>query len=131
MKTFAVTVAAALVSAAASMGSLGVAGTTNDREASVELAISADQASSVIPFIEMAAREEGLKGIRAYKNDVFIPLEQATLSFVKADGHLTMNVAVESEYRFEKGSRQAALDALKQQGNALYARALILKSQAN
>lgn len=132
MKTFVVAVAAALVSAAASVGSVGAFGAAeSDREASVELAISADQASSVIPFIEMAAREDGLKRIRAYKNDIFIPMEQATLSFTKADGHLTMNVAVETEYRFAKGERQQVLGDLTAKGNALYARALILKAQAN
>ena len=131
MKTFVVAVAAALVSAAASVGSVGAFGVENDREASVELAVSADQAESVIPYIEMAARQDGIKRIRAYKNDVFIPMDQATLSFVKANGHLTMNVAVETEYRFAKGERQQVLADLTAKGNALYAHALILKSQAN
>jgi hypothetical protein len=131
MKTFVVAIAAAVVSAAASVSSLDAFQQPNERELSVELASSVDQEQSVIPFIEMAARESGLKGIRAYKNDVFVPLEQAQLSFGNVNGHLTMHVAVESEYRFKKTEREAALAGLRDRGQALYARALELQAQAH
>ncbi len=131
MKTFVVAIAAAVVSAAASVSSLDAFQQPNERELSVELASSVDQEHSVSPFIEMAARESGLKGIRAYKNDVFVPLEQAQLSFGNVNGHLTMHVAVESQYRFKKTEREAVLGGLRDRGQALYARALELQAQAH
>ncbi len=131
MKTFVVAIAAAVVSAAASVSSLDAFQQENERELSVELAASMDEQNSVIPFIEMAARESGLKGVRAYKNDVFLPLEQAQLSFGNVDGHLTMHVAVESEYRFRKAERGAVLAGLRDRGQALFARALELQAQAH
>jgi hypothetical protein len=131
MKTLVVAIAAAVVSAAASVSSRDAFQQPNDRELTVELAASVDQEHSVIPFIEKAARESGLKGIRAYKNDVFVPLEQAQLSFGNVNGHLTMHVAVESEFRFKKAEREAALAGLRDRGQALYARALELQAQAH
>ena len=85
---------------------------------------------AVAERIEKAAREDGLTRIRAYDHAVFIPLEQANLSFVNDKGNLTMHVAVESEYRFKKAERHAALEALKARGNALFARALMLQGAA-
>lgn len=58
-------------------------------------------------------------------------LERAMKTFVKTNGQLTMHVAVETEYRFAKGERQQVLAGLTAKGNASYARALILKAQAN
>jgi hypothetical protein len=131
MKSLIVAVAAALVSAAASVGSVGTfSHVASDKELAVAMPLAGDAADAVIPFIEKAAREQGLTRIRAYEHDVFIPLEQATLSFVNNEGTLTMHVAVESEYRFAKAERQAALGALKDQGNAIFARALMLQGAA-
>ena len=128
MKTLVVAVAAALVSAAASVGSVGTfAGVQNERELAIAMPVDADAAETIIPFIEAAARAEGLSRIRAYKKDIFIPLDQAQLSFVNDHGQLTMHVAVESEYRFAKGERQAVLDGLKAKGNALFTEALMLR----
>lgn len=131
MKTLIVAVAAALVSAAASVGSVGTfTHVANDRELAVAMPLSGDAASALVPFIEKAAREQGLTRIRAYNHDVFIPLDQATLSFVNNAGTLTMHVAVESEYRFARGERQAALQNLRDQGNVIFVRALMLQGQA-
>jgi hypothetical protein len=128
MKTLIVAVAAALVSAAASVGSVGTfSGVANERELAVAMPVDADAAETIIPFIEMAARAQGLSRIRAYKKDIFIPLDQAQLSFVNDNGTLTMHVAVESEYRFAKGERQAVLDGLKAKGNAIFTEALMLR----
>ena len=131
MKTILVAVAAALVSAAASVGSVGTfANVANERELAIELPLAGEAAAAVIPFIEKAAREQGLKRIRAYEHDVFIPLEQAQLSFVTEGGQLTMHVAVETEFRFAKSERLQVLDGLKTRGNVILARALMLQGQA-
>lgn len=131
MKTLIVAVAAALVSAAASVGSVGTfTGVQNERELAIAMPVDADAAETIIPFIEKAARAKGLTRIRAYKKDIFIPLDQAQLSFVNDKGQLTMHVAVESEYRFAKGERQAVLDGLKAKGNALFTEALMLRGAA-
>lgn len=130
MKTLAIALFAALSSAAA----VGSAGTftlfENEKELAVELPVSAADAASVVPFIEMAARQAGHTRVRAYERDVFIPLEEATLSFVRNGNALTLHVAVESELRFAKGERKAALIDLKNQGNALFAKALQLQGAA-
>ncbi|MDP2345117.1 MAG: hypothetical protein Q8O67_29500 [Deltaproteobacteria bacterium] len=130
MKTLAVALFAAFASAAA----IGSAGTftifENEKELAVELPISAADAAAVVPFIEMAARQGGLTRVRAYAKDVFIPLENATISFVRNGNALTLHVAVESEYRFAKGDRKAALIDLKNQGNAIFTKALQLQGAA-
>lgn len=132
MKTLAVAVAAAIVSAAASVGSVGtLTGTSNERELAVELPIDAVAAETLVPFIEKAARDSGITKVRAYKTDVFIPLEQAQLSFVKDGTHFVMHVAVESEYRFKKGERQQVLEDLKTKGHGLFTKALILQGTSN
>jgi hypothetical protein len=137
MKTLLVAVAAALISASVAVGSGGVftgegnfTGVVNERELAVAMPLSGAAADAVIPFIEKAAREEGLTRIRAYDHAVFIPMEQASVSFINDKGNLTMHVAVESEYRFKKAERHAALEALKTRGNALFARALMLQGAA-
>jgi hypothetical protein len=130
MKTIAVALFAAFASAAA----IGSAGNftifENEKELAIELPVSAADAAVVVPFIEKAARESGLTRVRAYAKDVFIPLEGATLSFVRNGNALTMHVAVESEYRFAKGDRKAALLDLKNQGNLIFMRALQLQGAA-
>jgi hypothetical protein len=132
MKTLIVAVAAALVSAAASVGSVGTFGSVaNEREVAVNMPVDVSAAEALVPYIEKAAREEGLTRIRAYKTSVFIPLDQAQLSFVREGGHLTMHVAVESEYRFQKGERLQVLEGLQGRGNAIFARALMLQGAAN
>jgi len=105
-------------------------GLENERELAVELPVDAIAAQELVPFIEKAAREQGLKRVRAYKTDVFIPLDQAQLSFVREGGHLNLHVAVESEYRFQKGERAQVLEDLKHQGHQIFTRALILKGMA-
>jgi hypothetical protein len=137
MKSLLVAVAAALVSASVAVGSGGVftgvgnfTGVSSERELAVSMPLSGEAADAVLPFIEKAAREGGLTRIRAYDHAVFIPLEQASLSFVNDKGNLTLHVAVESEYRFKKAERHAALEALKAQGNSLFARALMLQGAA-
>jgi hypothetical protein len=137
MKTLLIAVAAALVSASVAVGSGGVftgegnfTGVINERELAVSMPLSGEAADALIPFIEKAAREDGLTRIRAYDHAVFIPLEQANLSFVNDKGNLTMHVDVESEYRFKKAERHAALEGLKARGNALFARALMLQGAA-
>lgn len=129
------TVLLALVLALSSAAAIGSAGNLtmfqNERELAVELPVSAADAAAVVPFIEKAARERGITRVRAYEKDVFIPLEQATLSFVRNGGALTMHVAVESEYRFAKGDRAAALTELKGMGNAIFTRALQLQGAAH
>lgn len=128
MKTLAIALVAALASAAA-VGSQGTFTMfQNERELAVELPVSAVDATSIVPFIEKAARERGITRVRAYDRDVFIPLEQATLSFVRNAGSLTMHVAVESEYRYAKADRAAALMELKGMGNAIFLRALQLQA---
>ncbi len=131
MKTLAIALFAILASAAA----IGSAGNfkifENDKEMAVELPVSAADAATVIPFIEKAARESGLTRVRAYERDLFIPLEAATLSFVRKGNVLTLHVAVESEYRYAKGDRKAALVDLKDQGTTLFTRALQLKAAAH
>src|SRR5688572_14185733 len=128
------TIVIALVAALASATAVGSAGSftflQNERELQVELPISANDAANIVPFIEKAAREAGHKRVRAYEKDVFIPLEQATLSFVRKGGALTMHVAVESQYRFAKNDRQAALVDLKNVGNGIFTRALHLQGAA-
>jgi hypothetical protein len=131
MKTLIVAIAAALVSAAASVGSVGTfTGVANEREVAVDMPVDVNAVDALVPFIEKAARDQGLTRIRAYKTSVFIPLEQAQLSFVLEDGHLKMHVAVESEYRFQKGQRLQALEGLKVQGNTIFAQALMLQGAA-
>ena len=131
MKTLIVAVTAAIVSAAASVGSVGTfTGVANEREVAVDMPVDVNAVDALVPFIEKAARDRGLTRIRAYKTSVFIPLEQAQLSFVLEDGHLKMHVAVESEYRFQKDQRLQALEGLKVQGNTIFARALMLQGAA-
>lgn len=129
------TVLLALVAVLSSTVAIGSAGNLtmfqNERELAVELPVSAADAAAIVPFIEKAARERGITRVRAYERDVFIPLEQATLSFVRNGGALTMHVAVESEYRFAKGDRVAALTELKGMGNAIFTRALQLQGAAH
>ncbi len=131
MKTIAIALATALVSAAASVGSVGELVQSNERELKVEMPIDAIAAQQLVPYIEMAARGEGLTRIRAYKTDVFIPLEQAQLSFVKDGTSFVMHVAVESEYRFKKGERQQVLNDLKQHGQKIFTEALLLQGAAS
>lgn len=131
MKTFAIVLFAALASAA-SIGSVGSFTIfENDKELAVDLPIMASDIAAVVPYIEMAARQSGLTRVRAYERDVFIPLENATLSFVRSGTSLSLHVEVESEYRFAKGDRKAALEALKNQGSAIFARALALQAAAH
>lgn len=130
MKTIAIALVAVLASAAA-IGSAGnLTMFKNEREMAVELPVTAEGAQTLIPFIEMAARERGITRVRAYAKDVFIPLEQATLSFVRNGGALSLHVAVESEYRFAKQNRAEALNELKGMGNAIFVRALQLQAAA-
>lgn len=130
MKTIVIALVAVLASAAA-IGSAGnLTMLQNERELAVELPVRADDASTIVPFIEKAARERGITRVRAYDKDVFLPLEQATINFVRNAGSLTMHVAVESEYRFAKGERAAALNDLKAQGHSIFLRALQLQAAA-
>ncbi|MBM4281686.1 MAG: hypothetical protein FJ137_13315 [Deltaproteobacteria bacterium] len=130
MKTLIVAVAAALVSAA-SVTTVGVfSGVESEKELAVALPVDVASASSLIPFLEKAARERGITHVRAYTKDVFIPLEQATVSFVRNGSTLSMHVAVESEYRFAKSDRAAALAHVKSIGDAIFIRALQLQGMA-
>ena len=129
------TVVIALVVALSSAAAIGSAGNfpmfQNERELAVELPVSAADAAGIVPFIEQAARERGITRVRAYDRDVFIPLEQATLSFVRNGGALTMHVEVESQYRFAKQDRAAVLADLRGVGNAIFARAQQLQAAAH
>jgi hypothetical protein len=130
MKTLIVAVAAAVISAA-SVGSVGVfSGVASDKEVAVTLPVDATAARSLVPFIERAARERGMTRIRAYERDVFIPLEQASLSFVRNGETFSMHVELESQYRFAKGDRATALANVKSIGDAIFTRALQLQGQA-
>jgi hypothetical protein len=130
MKIILPAVVAAVVSAA-SVGSVGVfAGVSSEKELAVALPVAANAAEHLVPFIEKAAREQGIGRVRAYARDVFIPLEQASLSFVRDGDTFTMHVAVESEYRFAKGDRAAALAELKAVGDGIFTRALQLQGAA-
>lgn len=130
MKPVIAAIAAALVSAASVGGMTTFKGLENERELAVELPVDAIAAQELVPFIEKAAREQGIQKVRAYKTDVFIPLEEAQLSFVREGGHLNLHVAVESQYRFQKGERAAVLENLKHKGHEIFTRALILKGQS-
>jgi hypothetical protein len=130
MKTLIAAVAAALVSAA-SVTTVGVfSGVESEKEMAVDLPVDVASAGTLVPFLEKAARERGITRVRAYAKDVFIPLEQATLSFVRNGSSLSMHVAVESEYRFAKGDRAAALAHVKSIGDAIFTRALQLQGQS-
>jgi hypothetical protein len=131
MKFALAALAAALVSAA-SVGTVGVFhGLDSEKEVAVTMPVSLEKARSLVPFIEKAARERGIKRVRAYDRDVFIPLDQAMLSFVRNGDSLSMHVEVESEYRYAKGDRAAALADLKTTGASIFARALELQAQSN
>jgi hypothetical protein len=131
MKTILVALTAAVISAA-SVGTVGVfSGVSSEKELAVTLPLDADGAAALVPFIERAARERGLTGIRAYQRDVFVPLEQASLSFVRNGDSFSMHVEVETQYRFAKGNRAAALENVKKVGDAIFTRALQLQGQAN
>jgi hypothetical protein len=131
MKFALAALAAALVSAA-SVGTVGVFhGLDSEKELAVTMPVSIEKARSLVPFIEKAARERGIKRVRAYDRDVFIPLDQAMLSFVRNGDSLSMHVEVESEYRYAKGDRAAALAELKTTGDSIFARALELQAQSS
>jgi hypothetical protein len=130
MKTLIATVAAALVSAA-SMTTVGVfSGVDSDKEIAVALPVDVVAAKSLVPFLEKAARERGITRVRAYERDVFIPLEQASLSFVRNGETFSMHVALESEYRFARGDRASALAKVQNIGNAIFTRALQLQGMS-
>jgi hypothetical protein len=137
MKTLVVAVAAALVSASVAVGSSGIftgvgnfTGVGSERELAVSMPLSGAAADAVIPYLEKAARADGHSRVRAYDHSIFITLDDATLSFINDKGNLTMHVAVESEYRYKKSERHAALESLKARGNALFAKALMLQGAA-
>jgi hypothetical protein len=131
MKVLLPTFAAALISAA-SVGSVGMfTQLKSEKELAVALPVSAQAARDLVPFLEKAAREQGISRVRAYDRDVFIPLEQASLSFVRDGDTFTMHVEVESEYRYAKGDRAAALAELKAVGDGIFTRALMLKGAAD
>jgi hypothetical protein len=127
MKTLVIAVAAAVVSAA-SVTTVGVfSGVSSEKEVAVTLPVDPSSARSLVPFLEKAARERGITRIRAYERDVFIPLEQASLSFVRNGESFSMHVSLESEYRYAKGDRAAALAQVKSIGDAIFTRALQLQ----
>jgi hypothetical protein len=107
-----------------------VAAMSSSRELAVSLPVAREDARAALPFIEKAARDRGLTRIRAYDKAVFVPLPEAQLSFIIDDSGLTLHVAVETEYRFAKGARDAVLAGLKDQGVSLFIRALQLQGQA-
>lgn len=130
MKTIIAAVAAAVISAA-SVGSVGVfSGVASEKEVAVALPVDAAAAKALVPYLERAARERGIKRVRAYERDVFIPLEQASLSFVRNGDTFSMHVELESQYRYAKGDRAAALADVKSIGDAIFTRALQLQGQA-
>jgi hypothetical protein len=130
MKILAAALATVALSAA-SVTSLGVfSGIASDKELAIDLPVDAAAAADLAPFLEKAARERGITRVRAYTRDVFIPLEHASLSFVRNGAAFTMHVAVDSEYRFSKGDRASALAELKATGDAIFVRALQLQGQA-
>lgn len=130
MKTVIAALAAAVISAA-SVSSGVFSDVASEKEVAVALPIDAVAAKELVPFLERAARERGIKRIRAYERDVFIPLEQASLSFVRNGNSFSMHVELESQYRFAKGDRAAALADVKSIGDAIFTRALQLQGQAH
>jgi hypothetical protein len=119
-------VAALALSIASAAGFAGISN-RDERELTTVVATRAE-AASLAHHLSEAARALGHKHVRVYGQDVFVPLEQATLSFIREGDQFVMHVAVESEYRFAKADRAAALAALKAQGDAVLAKALELRA---
>jgi hypothetical protein len=114
MKIIVATLALTIASAA------GIAGVNArpEREMSVVVGTRAE-ATELAGRIAEAARSLGHNRVRVYGQDVFIPLDEATLSFMREGDSMVMHVAVESEYRFARANRQAALLALKAKGEEI------------